>query len=207
MPYAVLAIALASAQQTRLLSPGEVEMRLVGGTNVVLTNVNFGAIAEVGLGRIGPGTLAIGPEVDVGICASICSLVGLLTGLRYEQSFWLPSLRLEYHFAIPPNPTLRNVDLYGALLLGAGYARVEARDGQGALVYRGTAAAPTGALALGLSWFWGPVLFGGFELRGRYAQADFRMTERDDGYEFQNELEPRWFASGFNWMAYVGARW
>lgn len=195
-----------AARENRLLAPGDLEARLTGGTNVLLFNLNAGVLAQVGVARVGPGTFAAGAQLDYGVCASLCSVLGVLIGLRYEQQYVLPSLRLEYHFPLSPNPTLRNIDLYAAVTAGAGFARLEARDSEGQLVYRGRGVSPTVGAGAGLSWFFGEALFAGFELRGRIAQGGYELIERAEGHELKSDLETRWYATGVNWMAYFGVR-
>jgi hypothetical protein len=190
----------------RLMEPGDVDVRAIGGTNILLLNVNFGLLAEVGLLRLGPGTLAIGAEFDAGYCATVCGLIDFLTGLEHGQQYYFQLGRLAYHFPLQPNPTLKNIDLYAVVLAGAAYSRMGAKDASGTQVYSGEGFSPSVGIGAGIVYFLGAHPYLGFELRARYAQGDYQITFKEESYTFQDPLETRWYASGLNWMLFLGVR-
>jgi hypothetical protein len=191
----------------RVLSAGELELRVAGGTNFVLFNVTLGGSADIGVARLGPGTLAIGAGYDAVFCASYCEVVALLTGLNYNQQYSLPSARVAYHFIpFPANPTLKNVDIYLLAMGGPAWVKITARDADGP-VYRGDAFSWWVGGSGGIQYFFGPVLFAGFEFRLRWGQGTAAISDQAERYTFKQEgLETRWLATGFTWLGVVGVR-
>ena len=101
-----------------VMRPGHIDVRGMIDTDILLVYVNLGAMAEVGVLPIGPGTLAVGGEVDYGFCGSLCLITSLASPIDIGERYFTPMARVSYHFPIEALKIASKVDFFGATLRG-----------------------------------------------------------------------------------------
>lgn len=182
----------ASAQDFHaLLHPGNLDLRIGGGASLLPPSVEAGISTELGVVRIGDGTLSIGAELGIQQCVLACSLRDLFD-LRTVSTRDLHALgRLGYHFILGARNDNR-VELSGFLLAGVMEARTTETSPDNH--YEGRGRGPAFGLGVSGSYFLSPRLFVGGEARLRFASGSYD----DDGRH--------WVRGGLSTLLLAGIR-
>jgi hypothetical protein len=108
------------AETTKVLPPFRADARVTVDTDILLAYVSLGVSADLGVVKLGPGTLAVGAGLDVGFCGTVCLVTGALLGGAYGQRDFFPMARVSYHLELPARAgnTLQKVNLYGFVFGG-----------------------------------------------------------------------------------------
>jgi hypothetical protein len=156
----------------------------------------------VGVLPLGPGTLSLGAELSVNLCALACWVPNLFSDqdtLRHDVHV---VGRLGYHFS-SPDRNYGKVDLYGVLLAGVMEARTNltapdyAFEGRGRPLVFG--------LGVGGNYFPSSHVFVGAEARLRFSSGAYELSLTRGAYEFTRE-DRRIFRLGLSTAFFVGVR-
>jgi hypothetical protein len=197
--------ALAQADEPRpLMHPGHLDLRLEGAASLLPLSLEAGAAVDLGVLRVGPGTLSVGAEFDVNQCALACWVPNLFTQRDVSRRDFYGVGRLGYHFTLA-NRNYREVDLYGVLLGGVMETRttLTAPD----YAYAGKGRAPAFGLGLGGHYFpsRSSRFFVGGEARLRFSTGSSELTLTRGTYAFTQE-DRRWTRLGLSTAFFLGVR-
>lgn len=188
---------------------GNIDVRGMLETDILLVYVNLGAVAELGLVPLGPGTLAVGAEVDYGFCGSICWGLSALTPISIGERYLTPMARASYHFTVPALKLAHKLDLFGSLGVGLTFASVNVDADDGTFGALASSTAFTIAPGVGGNYFVNPNFFVGAEARFRVASGTYEYTFRegstDTTYVFQED-ETQWSLTGLSVNFFLGYR-
>ncbi|RKH05880.1 hypothetical protein D7V97_23285, partial [Corallococcus sp. CA053C] len=191
-----------------LQGPGDLDLRVHLTTDILVAFVEFGVAADLGVAPIGPGTLAVGAELNLGLCVTACGLVGALTGFDISDRYITPHARLTYHF-LPPAMRKRptELDLYGLFLAGVTLStQTITGTVQGVSVdYQGTGAGLSLGVGAGAKLFFKERFFVGGEARLRYARGTYDYEEEVGGSVFSG-VDEDWSQSGLSLLVFAGLR-
>lgn len=191
---------------SRVQAPGDVDARLMFSTDILLAFVNAGVGVDVGVARLGPGTLSLGGEFEVGACVSVCAVLGLATGWQFSHVYYSPHARLAYHL-LPNKRGLENADLYGLVFGGATLAttRVAGKASDTEFEYVGRDVGPSLGVGVGGKLFVQEKLFLGAEARLRYSTGVYTYTARAGNVSISDNYAS-WSLSGVNLQLFGGLR-
>lgn len=193
------------APPSKRLMPLGLDLRLTLDTDVLLVYVDGGVGADFGLIPVGPGTLSVGGELDVGFCATACLLLNAATGLRWGHRYYSPFVRLGYHFALPKSTGLEKVDLYGMVMGGLVLASMGVSSADGSVSITGEDTSLGLGIGAGANYFIGERIFVGLEGRLRYAQGVYRVTAQVGPYQL-TDSDRTWDLNGINILVFLGLR-
>jgi hypothetical protein len=190
-----------------VMKPGNIDVRGMIETDILLVYVNLGGVAELGLIPLGPGTLAVGAEVDYGFCGSICWVVSGLTEINIGERYFTPMARASYHFTIPALKIAHKLDLFGSLGVGLTFASVNLDADDNSFTSSASSTAFTIAPGVGVNYFANPNFFVGGELRYRVASGtyEYRVTSGNTSYVYGEE-EQQWSLTGLGINLFLGYR-
>ena len=194
--------ATATAESPPLLRPGQVDLRLLGAASLLPLFLEGGAIAEVGVLPLGPGTLSLGAELSVNLCALACWVPNLFSDRDVSRRDVHAVGRLGYHFS-SPDRNYRKVDLYGVLLAGVMEAHTTLTAPDYAFEGRGRPLAF--GLGVGGNYFPSSHFFVGGEARLRFSSGAYELSLTRGTYEFTRE-DRRIFRLGLSTAFFVGVR-
>lgn len=194
--------ATGSTESPPLLRPGQVELRLLGAASLLPLFLEGGAIAEVGVLPLGPGTLSLGAELSVNLCALACWVPNLFSDRDTSRHDIHAVGRLGYHFS-SPDRNYRKVDLYGVLLAGVMEARTTVTAPDYAFEGRGRPLAF--GLGVGGNYFASSRIFAGAEARLRFSYGHHELSLTRGTYAFTRE-DRRIFRLGLSTAFFVGVR-
>jgi opacity protein-like surface antigen len=206
-----MADAPVEAPESKVLTPLHADARLSVDTDILLIYVNVSVAADLGLIRLGPGTLGVGANVDVGFCGSFCWVTAaLLTSAlgaptTYGQTHFFPSARLTYHFPLPTSKTesLKKVNVYGLLFGGPVFSRLALVSKDLEIVGTDTSFGFGGGV--GGQYFFTERVFVGGEVTLRYARGRYTWAARVGSYQLKDS-EDTWNLSGLNARLSIGIR-
>lgn len=150
---------------SRTLPPGDVDVALGLGADVLIRDVLARAHLDVGVLSLGVTTLGLGLELSGGQCVNGCLRDG---AARIETTHALGLLRASWHFPLSaPSSNVESTDVYALAFGGAAWIRH-----QGGAVH-GRSLAPAFGVGLGSLHFpgGGNTLFAAGELRVLWAQT------------------------------------
>ncbi len=199
------------APENKLLTPLHADARFSVDTDVLLIYVSLSVSADLGLIRLGPGTLGVGANVDVGFCGSFCWLTAaLLTSAlgaptTYGQTHFFPSARLTYHFPLPSSKSesLKKVNIYGLLFGGPVFSRLALISKDVEIVGTDTSFGFGGGV--GGQYFFTERIFVGAEATLRYARGRYTWAARVGSYQLKDS-EDLWSLTGGNLRFSIGIR-
>lgn len=221
LSHALLALTLASSAaaeeradetvdpsaETRRMRPGNVDLRLAGGTSVLLTSVNAGAGVDLGVVSIGPGTVGIGASLEGGLCVSACWALGALLKLRMEQRFLSTMGRISYHFDLPAKPRqMETVDVYAFAMAGLVLTETRLRSLEPGALFEGEDKAFGAGLGAGMNYFVNRWFFFGGEGRVRYAMGRYETTRTEGDQRLLSDRARGWSLTGVNVQLFIGGR-
>lgn len=199
--------------KTKTLEPLQVDAKITMNADALLAFVGGGVAADIGIVRVGPGTLALGAAGEYNLCATVCWLLNTVTPLEFGQheiSLWG---RASYHIDITTTgsgSTLTKLDVFPFVMVGPTFASSYVKLDDGSAEYRGkdTAIAIGGGLGANL-FVAGPVFIGG-EARLRYAQGVYTyelVAGKDDQQRTYAEGSvAHWSMTGIDVQLAVGVR-
>lgn len=192
---------------TRIQDVGDIDMRLMANTDILLLYVEAGVGLDVGVARLGPGVLAVGGEFQVGACVSLCLFVGALTNVTLRNAFYAPHARVSYHFLPKQTRGMEKVDFYGLVFGGITYATTHLYGGTdaGEFDYRGNGVGPALGLGAGGKYFVGDRLFLGAEARLGYSAGTYTYTARF-GEATLSDSYSAWTLTGLGVQLFGGLR-
>jgi hypothetical protein len=198
----LLLAAPGDSEPSPLLRPGNLDLRLnVGGVGS-FTSLEAGATVDLGLLRLGSGTLSLGAEVSVSQCLLSCWVPNLLT----EEDDWQRDLyalgRLGYHFRLS-NRNYRKVDVHAVLVAGVDEARTWV-DAEG-YAFEGKGLGPAFGAGVGGKYFLSSRVFIGAEARLRFAFGTYALRVTRGSYVFRED-DQRWTRFGVNTLFFAGLR-
>jgi hypothetical protein len=201
------AVETAPTPPSRLLQPMNVDLRLSGDTNLFLLYVDAGLGVDVGLLPMGPGTLAVGGELNAGTCLVFCLVLNGLTGFSWWDRYLNPMGRVSFHFQPPAKQArqLEKVDLYAVVMAGPVLIERGAESADRSVSFVGTDTSLAVGLGVGANYFLSGPLFVGGELRARYAAGRYAWTVRAGQYQL-SDSESTWSLSGVNLRFFAGLR-
>ncbi|QRK08886.1 hypothetical protein JQX13_01555 [Archangium violaceum] len=173
-----------------LLHPGNLDLRVEGGASLLPPSIEAGISTELGMVRLGAGTLSVGAEIGIHQCVLACSVRDLLD-LRTVSNRDIHALgRVGYHFTLDDRNDDR-MKLSGFLLAGVMEARTTQRSPDDH--YEGRGRGLAFGLGVGGSYFLSPPFFVGGEARLRFASGSY-----DDGRH--------WVRGGLSTLLLAGIR-
>jgi hypothetical protein len=195
----------------KLLRPLHADARLSVDADILLIYISVSAAVDVGLLKLGPGTLAVGANADLGFCGSFCWATAALlssafqTPTTYSQTHFFPSARLSYHFPIPASKSksAENVNVYGLLLGGPVFTSLSLKNK--GLEISGNDTSIGVGLGIGGQYFFTERFFVGAEATGRYARGRYNWTVRLGDYRL-SDSEASWSLTGISVRFAVGIR-
>ena len=123
----------------RVLPPRKIDLRLTLNTSPLLSYIGLGASGDVGLRRIGPGTLAVGGGIEHAFCGSVCWTYSGATPMDFGQRQVWPQARVTYHDSCSSLRELGVRDQPRQLLAGvAGLELAELEDAEVCCGFGGT---------------------------------------------------------------------
>jgi hypothetical protein len=197
----------AEARPNRLQAVGDIDVRLMLETDIVLAVVNGGLGADLGLMELGPGVLAVGGEVEVGACVTACLGLNLITGWNFSHMFYAPHARVTYHFMPSSSRGLENVDLYGLVFGGITYTTtsVSGSSANTPFEYKGSDVGPSLGVGVGAKYFIKDNFFVGAEGRARYSAGQYNYTVQVGDVTI-SDTQSSWSLSGINIQLFAGLR-
>lgn len=197
----------AEPAKNRRMAPANVDLRLAGDTDFLLTSLDVGAALDVGLFRVGPGTVGLGASLDYGICFSVCWGLGALLNLDVGRNFLSTLGRLSYHFDLPGNASrLETVDVYAVAMAGLVSTRMHIASRDDSIRYEGSDAALGLGIGAGMNYFFTERFYFGGEGRLRFAAGRYTETLRvGDATAIQENAEV-WALTPLNVQFFVGLR-
>ena len=156
-------------------------------TSALLQYGGLGVAGDIGIAKLGPGTLAAGGELAYDACGLMC------VSSPYEkfQTHLWGEARLAYHVS---TPRLAHVDFYPLVTAGFVYAHssITVNDSE----YRAGKLAPTVAFGAGASWFVTKRFFVSGEARLRVAAGDYGYElASGPGAQFDRSKVDTWTAT------------
>jgi hypothetical protein len=198
----------AESRPNRLQAVGDIDVRLMLETDILLAFVNGGVGADLGLLELGPGVLAVGGEVEVGACVTFCLGLNLLTGWNFSNMFYAPHARVTYHFLPGSSRGLENLDLYGLVFGGITYTTtsVSGASANAPFEYKGSDVGPSlGAGVGGKYFFKDNNFFVGAEGRARWSAGQYNYTVQV-GNVTLSDTQSSWSLSGVHVQLFAGLR-
>lgn len=195
--------AFASPELDVLLRPGQLELKLLAGTGLLWSRVDAALVAELGMIRLGPGTLTLGAEAGGGLCLSLCALRALTTGLSWAGGHSALAGRLSYR--LRPWKELQAIEVYGVGLAGPVWVSTSAASADGSVGFHGTDRSWRFGAGGGGSYFIGERLFVGAEAMLSLAHGSYDFTVHS-GAPTLSAQDRAWSLSGFGAQFMVGTR-
>lgn len=199
----------APADDASVMKLGNIDVRGMIDTDIFLIAPQIGVMAELGLVPAGPGTLAVGAEIDYGFCGSACWLVSGLTAIDIGESYFTPMVRASYHFAIPALKKADKLDLFASLGVGLTFAGAHVTADDGSFGARASSTGLAIAPGVGVNYFANEHFFLGGELRYRIASGEYTFTFTEGStnttYQFSDD-EQYWNNSGLGVNLFLGWR-
>lgn len=186
----------------RLMHPGHVDLRIEGGLDFLPPSAEAGALTELGVVTLGPGTLSAGAQLGFRQCLIACSVSSVLAQQRVSTLDLSAFGRLGYHFSLEGRNQDR-VDLYGVLLGGVMEARITRRAPE--FRYEGRGRGPAIGVGVGGSYFLTSRFFVGAEARLRFATGSYALSLTRGTYAFTPE-DSHWVRLGPSTVLFAGAR-
>lgn len=196
------ALAQEAPEPPRLMRPGHLDLRVEGGLDFLPPSAEAGALTELGVVTIGPGTLSAGAQLGFRDCLIACSVSSVLAQQRVSTLDLYALGRLSYHFSLEGR-NQDKVDLYGVLLGGVMEARIIRRAPE--FRYEGRGRGPAVGVGVGGSYFLSPRFFVGGEARLRFATGSYALALTRGSYAFAPE-DSRWTRLGPSTVFFAGAR-
>ena len=133
-------------------------------TSALVQYAGIGASGDVGVARLGPGTLALGGGIAYEACGSTC----WDTPLGFTQHQTMIEARGSYHL-VPGR--IRYLDIHPLVTLGVAFAGSTIHVGDSE--YRGSSVAPTVGFGAGATWFFAQRFFVSAEATLRWAAGSY----------------------------------
>ncbi len=199
--------AQATPRTDRLQGVGDVDVRVMLESDIVLAFVTGGVGADLGLLRLGPGVLAVGGEFEVGACVTPCLALNLVTGWNFGHLFYAPHARATYHFLPSSSPGLAKADLYGLVFGGITYTTtsVSGTSANTPFEYKGSDVGPSLGVGVGVKYFLQDNLFVGAEGRARWSAGQYEYSVQV-GNVTLSDIQSVWSLSGVNVQLFAGLR-
>lgn len=146
------------------LQSRQLDLRAGVHTTPVLQYGGIGVGGDVGIARLGPGTLAAGGELSYDACGLMC----VSTPYQKFQTHLWTEARLSYHLS---TRRIAHVDFYPIATAGFVYAHssIQVNDSE----YRAGKLSPTISFGAGASWFMTKRFFISGEARLRVAAGEY----------------------------------
>ncbi|NOU26621.1 MAG: hypothetical protein HOO96_01840, partial [Polyangiaceae bacterium] len=169
--------------------------RLMLNADLFLAQVGFGASADVGIAKVGPGTIALGLGAEFSNCVLACALLDVV-GVDYNERHFTALARGTYHVGVA-----KRVDLYPLVVLGPTF-------GTNSLRFRGLEVdghgfGATFGVGVGVNAFLTDSLFLGGEAQLRYARGVYAYSNNIDGKTYASDT---WNNSGITLQVTLGLR-
>ncbi len=185
------------------LTPGHVDARITADTDILLAFMAGGASADVGVARLGPGTLTLGVQGEYAFCGSVCWFLNTVTPLEFSQHQVSLAARASYHL-----PIGKKVDLYPFASAGPTFATSTVRIDDGSAEYRGKDTAIALGAGAGVSYFLTDFIFIGAEGRLRYARGTYSyelVAGNEQQYRWDGNVQT-WSLTGLDFSGALGIR-
>lgn len=194
---------------SRLQGAGDLDVRAMLASDIMLAFVTGGVGADLGLLPLGPGVLTVGGELEFGACVTSCLASNLLTGWSFSHLFYAPHARATYHF-LPPggSPGLEKVDLYGLVFGGITYTTtsVSGTSANTPFELKGSGVGPSLGAGVGAKYFIQDNLFLGAEGRTRWSVGRYEYSITSGNVTLSDTIQPFWSLSGVNVQLFAGLR-
>ncbi len=196
---------------SKLLTPLHLDARFSVDADILLIYISLSAAADVGLVKIGPGTVAIGANAELGFCGSFCWVTAALlssalgSSTTYGQTHFFPSARLSYHFPLPTSKgdQAKKINVYGLLFGGPVFTSLSLKNKS--VEITGTDTSIGVGLGVGGQYFFTERIFVGVEATARYARGRYNWTVRLGDYRL-SDSEASWSLTGGGIRFSVGVR-
>lgn len=182
---------------------GDFDIRGTFQTDILLGFIGLGIGGDYGVIPLGKGTLALGAEIEFGICGSACWFFGAFTDTSLSSTFYSPHARVSYHFSPSRQRGLEKVDFYALGFLGATYSTTSLSGG--GIEYRGNDLGPSFGVGAGGKFFGGDRWFVGGEVRLRYSAGTYSYSLRT-GDVVTSDTYETWSLSGLHVDFFAGIR-
>lgn len=181
------------------------DVRATLNADVLLAYIGLGMSADLGLFRVGPGTLAVGAGFEYDFCGSVCWLFSAATNLDFGHRQIWPQARASYHLGLTSN---KKVDFYPFVGLGPVFARSEISVDDGVARYVGKDTAIGLNFGAGLNFFVAEPFFIGGEARVRWAAGEYtyRLESGDGTRTYDKGSVDTWSLSGIDVLVSAGVR-
>lgn len=186
------------------LEPKQIDVALSTNTLGFLASVGAGVGADVGVARLGPGTLALGASAEYTTCAVACWALNSVTDLHFghrEISLWG---RASYHLSATKKGP--KIDLYPFAMVGPTIA--SATIGYGDTEFRGRDVGIAVGVGVGVRAFVGRSIFVGGEARLQRATGvyDYELVSGNTTLIAGTASHAEWSSSGLDVRFAVGMR-
>jgi hypothetical protein len=191
----------------RLQGVGDLDVRAMLASDIMLAFVTGGVSADLGLLPLGPGVLAVGGELEVGACVTSCLAINLITGWSFSHLFYAPHARATYHFLPSNSPGLEKVDLYGLVFGGITYTTtsMSGTSANTPFEYKGSDVGPSLGAGVGVKYFLQDNFFVGAEGRARWSAGQYEYSVQV-GNVTLSDIQSLWSLSGINVQLFAGLR-